>query len=195
MRRTFLRLGGGGGEMFPTSKAAAHLEPQWLMGRHPPPPPGRGKCYVTVHKSGNSSHCKWQLLRPDFHTVETVVMDAPTHHNLDIPRPSPRVAAAYVAGVQASLCDHKGTKVSGVAAANIAEKERSEARMKTRDYAENKRPVPQHANWEATTDVTELSEWIHKRVNDHRKIVNDNQNGYEREFMVWEKRPASPASK
>ncbi|EAN78762.1 hypothetical protein, conserved [Trypanosoma brucei brucei TREU927] len=197
MRRTFLRLGGGGGELFPTSKAAAHLEPQWVMERRPPPPPGPGKCYVTVHKTGTKSGSKWQLLQPHIHTLEVISMDSPPPHKLDVPRPTARAAASFVAGVKSSL-EHarkQTTSVSGIAAANIAEKKRCEARMKTRDYAEGKRPVRERPGWEATTDVVELSEWLHKRVNDHRKIVSDNSNGYEREYTPWEKKPVPPEIK
>ncbi|KEG15090.1 hypothetical protein DQ04_00191140 [Trypanosoma grayi] len=193
LRRTMWRLGGGGGDLFPTTKEAAHLTPSWVMARHPPPPPGQGKCYVSTTRPAVRS--KWQLTVPEVHTLTVAQLDAPTPRNAVLPRPSGRVVKAALNGVNSALSHKPKPSLSGIAAVNIAAKKYSEARMKTRDYAEHQRPARLPPGWERTSDVVNLSEWMYKRIHDHRKCVSDNKNGYEKEYMFWEAKPAPPQVK
>ncbi|KAG8345339.1 hypothetical protein ERJ75_000940800 [Trypanosoma vivax] len=193
LRNTYRRLGGGG-ELFPTSKETAHLAQQWVMERRPPPPPGRGMCHVPVVNS-HSTQSKWQTVQAHIHSVVTIPLDAASPPNAVTPRPSTRAVDTIVAGVKSQLSGHARGPLNSIAAANISAKAMSEARMKTRDYGENKSSFRERPGWEVTTDVIELSEWLYKRIHKHRKMVNDNSNGYEKEYMPWEKKQVIPSKK
>ncbi|PWV21482.1 hypothetical protein C3747_2g110 [Trypanosoma cruzi] len=194
LQRTLRRFSAGGGDLFPTSKKAAHLEPSWMMERQVPPPPGRGKCYVDVTRP--SVRSKWQATQPEVHAVALTQMDAPCSlQDLAIRRPSRRSVATTLAGVNGVLSHKPKTAENNIAMANIAEKKRSEFRMKTRDYTGHKQPARFRTGWETKTDVVELSEWMYTRIHNHRKLHNDNRKGYEKEKMIWETAPTTSTSK
>ncbi|RNF09534.1 uncharacterized protein Tco025E_06960 [Trypanosoma conorhini] len=194
LRRTLRRFSSGGGELFPTSKPAAHLVPAWVTERHVPPPPGRGKCYVEVTRP--PGHYKWQATQPEVHAVALAQVDATSSpQEATVRRPSRNTVASTLAGVNGALGRKVKSAENSIAMANIAAQRRSEARMKTRDYAEHQHPARFRPGWEAKTDVVELSEWMYTRIHNHRKLHNDNRNGYEKEHMIWGAKPAPPAIK
>ncbi|KAH9589010.1 hypothetical protein LSM04_000203 [Trypanosoma melophagium] len=193
LRRTGRRLGGGGGELFPTSKEASHLSPTWLLARHPPSAPGKGRCFVDITQPAVCS--KWQLTRPEVHSVEVVGMDEALPHNTVSTRPSKKEVEETISSLRSALSQKPPSGLNSIAMNNIMAKQESEARMKTRDYAEHKRPAKVRPGWERKIDVVEVSEWMYARINGHRKLVNDNAKGYEKEYMMWEKKPDLPAVK
>ncbi|ESL09918.1 hypothetical protein TRSC58_02355 [Trypanosoma rangeli SC58] len=194
LQRTLRRFSSGGGELFPTSKQAAHLTPSWLTERHVPSPPGLGKCYVEVTRPPR--HYKWQATQPEVHVVTVAQMDAPAApQNASVRRPSQRTVASTLAGVNGALSHKVKSFENSIAVANVEAQKCSESRMKTRDYAEHQQPARVRPGWESTTDIVELSEWMYTRIHNHRKLHNDNSRGYEKEDMIWEAKSAPSAVK
>ncbi|ORC92629.1 uncharacterized protein TM35_000033820 [Trypanosoma theileri] len=163
------------------------------MSRPPQPAPGRGRCFVDITRPAVIS--KWQSTQPEVHSVKVVRMDEALPHNIASTRPSKRVVEATVAGLHSALGEKKPSALNSIAMNNITAKKESEARMKTRDYAEHKHPAYVRPGWERKIDVVNLSEWMYARIHAHRKLINDNAKGYEKEYMMWEKKPDPPAVK
>lgn len=185
----------GHGDLFPTSKAAAHLTPEWVMSRPTPLPPGKGKRYASF--TTPEVYGKYQMVKPEYHEVKAVPVHHPAPHDIqhcDVRPFSSQSIAATVAGVSSELGHQRKTNENPVAQSNIAAQAAAEQRMKTRDYMEHKRsPMKRNPRFELKIAYPESQNYIEDRVNRLRKIENSNPNGYQKEWMPWEEKPPAPA--
>lgn len=196
LRRCFV-LRSGHGDLFPTSKAAAHLNQSWVMGREVPHAPGKGHCYATFCTP--EVHNKFQLHTAEAHEVKVISTRNPSakelHHCATV-RPSEAAIAATLAGVSGDLSHHKKTNETPMARANIAAKKAAEHTAMTRDFMAHKRtPLERSAKYANTIDYPSSQFFIEERVNRLRKLENTNQNGYVKEYMPWEPKPPPPPPK
>ncbi|KAG5481011.1 hypothetical protein LSCM1_06686 [Leishmania martiniquensis] len=196
-RCAFLRSGHG--DLFPTSKAAAHLTPEWVMDRSIPRAPGKGRRYAGFKTPEH--HSKFQMILPETHTVKAISIDGPSsaegHHCARI-QPSAASVAATVAGVKRALdAHHPKTNDTPMARANIAAKHAAEELAKTRDFMAHKRaPTQYNPKYVPVVDCTSSLGYIEDRVNKLRKIENSNPNGHLNEHIPWgDEAPASATSK
>ncbi|KAK7198350.1 hypothetical protein NESM_000794100 [Novymonas esmeraldas] len=188
MLRRGALLRSGHGDLFPTSKAAAHLTPQWIMSREVPHAPGKGHCYADFTTPAH--HNKFQVSGAETHErkiISTVNASAAELHHCTTRRPSAAAVAATVAGVHSALdTHHPKTNDTPMARATIAAKQAAEELAKTRDFMAHKRGPTQRAFKEpATADCMTTKIYIEDRVNKLRKMENANQNGYVREHMPY----------
>ena len=194
LRRAFI-LRSGHGDLFPTSKAAAHLNQTLVMDRQVPHAPGKGHCYAEFCTP--ATHSKFQVNSPEVHEVRVISTRSPfkkeLHHCVTV-RPSEASIEATLVGVNSELDHHhKKTNDTPLARANIAAKLAAEHHAKTRDFMAHKRtPLARSAKYANTIDYPSSQFFIEERVNRLRKIENMNQNGYVREYMPWEPKPAPP---
>lgn len=185
----------GHGDLFPTSKAAAHLNQTWVMSRDVPPAPGKGHCYADFCTPAVQG--KFQLNSPEVHTTKVIstrsLCKKELHHCVT-QRPSEASIEATLAGVKSELDHHhKKTNETPMARANIAAKLAAEHHAKTRDFMAHKRtPLERSAKYANTIDYPASQFFIEDRVNQLRKLENANPNGYVREYMPWEPKPAPP---
>ncbi|CBZ25549.1 conserved hypothetical protein [Leishmania mexicana MHOM/GT/2001/U1103] len=196
MLRRCLLLRSGHGDLFPTSKAAAHLTPDWVMSRKVPQAPGKGRCYADF--TTPEHHSKFQMIVPETHEVKVISTHNPSSaevHHCATKRPSAASVAATIAGVKSALdTHHPKTNDTPMARANIAAKLAAEQRAKTRDFMAHKRGLMKRDHkYIPTVDYPSSQFYIEDRVNKLRKIENSNPNGYVQERMPWETPPPSPA--
>ncbi|EPY27667.1 hypothetical protein STCU_05636 [Strigomonas culicis] len=189
-RSTLRRLGGGHGDLFPTSKEAAHLTPTWVMQREVPHAPGKGKRYVRTTAPEHFN--KFQLHTPPTHEVATMTIGQAAPHHCHTRLPSSSAVAHTVAGTHHALdTHHKKNFDNAVARGNIAEKAESERLMTERDFTAGQRPARVAPGYEHTIDVVELNEYWDQRVSTVGRRMPEaaNPNGWTKEFMPWEKKP------
>ncbi|CAM38017.1 conserved hypothetical protein [Leishmania braziliensis MHOM/BR/75/M2904] len=196
LRRCFL-LCSGHGDLFPTSKAAAHLNPEWVMCREVRHAPGKGKCYADF--TTPEHHSKFQMIGPATHEVKVISTHNPSlveMHHCVTKRPSAASVAATVAGVKNTLDTHRPkTNDTPIARANIAAKLAAEELAKTRDFMAHKRgPMERNPKHVPTVAYPSSQFYIEDRASKLRKIENSNPNGYVREYMPWETKPSTPKS-
>ncbi|GET87750.1 hypothetical protein, conserved [Leishmania tarentolae] len=195
LRRCFL-LRSGHGDLFPTTKEAAHLAQNWIMSREVPHAPGKGRCYADF--TTPEYHSKFQMITPEIHEVRVISTDNASSEKTQhctTKRPSASSVMATVAGVKNALDTHyPKTNDTPMARANIAAKLAAEQHAKTRDFMEHKRVLIQHSSkYTTTTDYPSSQFYIEDRANKLRKIENSNPNGYVQEDMPWETKPPSAA--
>ncbi|KAG5508002.1 hypothetical protein GH5_07055 [Leishmania sp. Ghana 2012 LV757] len=195
MRRCML-LRSGHGDLFPTSKAAAHLDPEWVMSRVVPRAPGKGRCYADFTTPEHRG--KFQMISPEVHRVKVISIDSPPAAEMQhcaTKWPSAASIAATAAGVKRALDAHRPkTNDTPMARANIAAKRAAEELAKTRDFMAHKRvPTQRNPKHVPTVDCTSSQGYIEDRVNKLRKMENTNPNGYVREYMPWGAKPPAPA--
>ncbi|KAG5507576.1 hypothetical protein JKF63_06525 [Porcisia hertigi] len=199
MLRHCLLLRSGHGELFPTSKTAAHLVPKWVMSREVPHAPGKGHCYAEFTTPEHRS--MFQMIRPETHEVRRISTHNPSTaemHHCTTKRLSAASVAATVAGVSNALDSrHPKTNDTPMARANIAAKTAAEELAKTRDFMAHKRgPMQRNQKYLPTVEYLSSQFYIEDRANKLRKIENANPNGYVREYMPWGTKPsASPPPK
>ncbi|EPY26734.1 hypothetical protein AGDE_11119 [Angomonas deanei] len=188
-RKTIQRLSGHG-DLFPTSKEAAHLAPEWVLSRTPPPPPGPGKRYVSTTQPERFN--QYQLHTAEVHNDRVLMQigHAPPAH-CTTPVPSNTSVAHSLGGVNAYLRGYHHAKdfSSPIARANIAEKEQSEKFAKTRTFTEHQRPARDRPGWERTIDMTAMNEYFGDRTC-MLKTVDVNPKGPTKEWFPFEKKPA-----
>lgn len=193
LRRCFL-LRSGHGDLFPTSKAAAHLEIPWVMSREVPHAPGKNHCYADF--TTPEHHSKFQLLTPEAHETKIIPTRNASKHDLHhcvTKRPSEAAINATLAGVSGDLSHHKKTNETPMARANIAAKKAAEHLAMTRDFMAHKRnPVEITGKYARVTEYPASQFYIEERVNRMRKMENTNQNGYVREDIPWHPKPTPP---
>ncbi|KPA78496.1 hypothetical protein ABB37_06110 [Leptomonas pyrrhocoris] len=187
----------GHGDLFPTSKAAAHLNLPFVMGREVPPPPGKDRCYAEFCTP--EVHRKFQTNAPEVHAVKAVSTRSPFKkelHHCATERPSEASIEATLAGVSGALNHHHTkTNETPMARANIAAKLAAERHAKTRDFMEHKRtPRERSAKYagENAIEYPAAQFFVEERVNRLRKMENTNPSGFVREYMLWEPKPPPP---
>lgn len=188
-------LRSGHGDLFPTSKAAAHLDVAWVMWREVPHAPGKGHCYADFTTPAH--HSPYQALSPEVHerkVISTVGASAHELHHCTTERPSDAAIAATIAGVASALDTHHHRKTNDtpMARANIAAKRAAEERAKTRDFMAHKRTPLMQRPPQTFPKESQSYSFMEDRVNQLRKIENSNQNGYVRDYMPWEAKPPPP---
>lgn len=222
LRRSTRWLGGGHGDAFPTSKAAAHLDFKWVMSRSPRPAPPPGFCdveyahppappkfsftspvvcsegQIPVKVDGVPRGCVTQ--RPSPATIDCLVHG--TYLELAFQSSSSDETSETSFSSSSSSLGHVLPRRSGVAMANIVEKARSEERMKNRRYDEFQRPVRYAPHMVPTTDIMVCQEYVDIRVNDiGKRVVDSNRLGYQPEYVPWNlsppgtRQPTEPAAK
>ncbi|CCW61225.1 unnamed protein product [Phytomonas sp. EM1] len=182
-------LSGGHGDLFPNTKAAAHLTPQWVLSRTTPPAPGAGHCYASF--TYPEKHSKFQGFQPEIHESKVVSMHATgSLPHCTTKRPSLKVCGAFVEGTKAAL-DGKNVKTNNtpMARANIEAKEQAERMVKTREFAPSQEPMAFREGYTPFADLLECCEFIDKRTNALRKIEDRNSNGYTKEWIPFELNP------
>lgn len=169
LRRSALVRGGGHGPLFPVVKDGL-LASAPILSREVPKPPPKGYRYEVKVTSEHQS--KFQ----SFH--------AAVPHKKLVPVTKSEKNTATIRSLAASL-SHKKLPVSEIAERNIAEKARSEALMKERDFLAHKKPAPEPVP--RTGDVDECNAFFERWVLDHRCILNDNLGGIKPVKMPWVK--------
>lgn len=186
------RCYGGHGDFLPTTKAAAHIAPEWIMGRQRPPPPGKDHCYVEVRH--RASHSKFQSVVPESHEVLKANMRGhlPDHHGVDITthRFSDSAVQRTLTGLSTALNTHvKKVNNNPVANANIAGKAMSEDRTKQIPeprhhplmYAPGYEPLQKVSELQAMQDGLEL-----RTTNLMGKLQDGNPKGFVQERFKWQ---------
>lgn len=200
MNRTRLFLSGGHGDLFPTTKAAAHLTPRWVLAREVPHAPGKGKVYASFTYPGH--HNKYQLFTPEMHERKAVPITEAQKglHYCTTQFPSASAAQAAQAGVAKGM-SHKNHKTNDtpIAKANISAKKASEDYAMTRDFRSHLPTPPVKKGFEPHADFYEAESYITKRTASYIKLDNDNKLGWTKEWFPQEvnppPKPAPPAPK
>lgn len=196
LRLSVVLRGGGHCDLFPTSKAAAHLNPDWVLSRPVPPAPGKGKCIVQCHRQGSCGN--FQLGRPPAHWTSTASLlhssQGAVVHCSAVGSPSRRVQY-IIQGVEQALAPPHKSREHSVANANQQERDESVRRMQNSKFLMPKAPAPVAPGWERTIDPEQLRESMEERTCGCCKLQNDNRNGFYKEWFVWEKKPEVAAPK
>lgn len=191
MRRTSLVLSGGHGDLFPTSKAAAHLAPRWVLSREVPPAPGKGMVYASF--TYPEHHNKFQLHTPEMHERRAVpIAEAQSAMRYCTSTfLSASAAKQFVAGVHSSL-SHKNKKTNdtALAKANIEAKRASEQLAMTGvPHASAPPSPPVKRGFERHADFDESTHYMETRTASYNKLLNDNKAGWTKEWFPHEVNP------
>lgn len=194
LNRTRLFLSGHG-DLFPTSKSAAHLTPRWVLNRPVPPRPGKGECYASF--TYPQHHSRYQFVRPEMHETKVVpIGEVAGMHYCVTQRPSEHAARAAVAGVTAEM-SHKVAKTNDtpLARATIAAKAASEELAMTRDWHSRLPPLQPKKGYEVLADYCEAERDVELNTLDCcMGTGGSNPSGHSKKWFAHEYNPpAKPA--